>query len=42
MCSIHSSCKDVTDEFGIKDNYVLAANIAGFRKVADAMIDLGV
>jgi len=42
MRSIHSSCKDVTDEFGIKENYVLGANIAGFRKVADAMIDLGV
>lgn len=42
MQSIHSSCKDVTDEFGIKDNYVLGANIAGFRKVANAMIDLGV
>ena len=42
MQSIHTSCKDVTDEFGIKDNYVLGANIAGFRKVANAMIDLGV
>ena len=42
MQSIHSACKDVTDEFGIKDNYVLGANIAGFRKVANAMIDLGV
>lgn len=42
MQSIHTSCKDVTDEFGIKENYVLGANIAGFRKVANAMIDLGV
>ena len=29
-------------EFGEPDNYVMGANIAGFRKVADAMIDLGV
>nr|MCK4983197.1 NADP-specific glutamate dehydrogenase [Victivallaceae bacterium] len=42
MRSIHSVSKDAADEFGAKDNYVLGANIAGFRKVADAMIDLGV
>jgi glutamate dehydrogenase (NADP+) len=42
MRSIHSACRDVTEEFGIEDNYVLGANIAGFRKVANAMIDLGV
>ena len=42
MRSIHAASKDTAEEFGIKDNYVLGANIAGFRKVADAMIDLGV
>ncbi|MBU0506806.1 glutamate dehydrogenase, partial [bacterium] len=41
MKSIHSSCV----EHGSKDgfvNYVKGANIAGFIKVADAMIDQGV
>jgi glutamate dehydrogenase (NADP+) len=42
MRSIHTASKDAAEEFGMKDNYVLGANIAGFRKVADAMIDLGV
>ena len=41
MQSIHESCV----EYGTKDNsvdYVKGANIAGFIKVADAMIDQGV
>ena len=41
MQSIHSSCV----EHGIEDkavDYVKGANIAGFIKVADAMIDQGV
>ena len=42
MCNIHTMSKDAAEEFGAKDNYVLGANIAGFRKVAEAMIDLGV
>ncbi|MBU8902802.1 MAG: NADP-specific glutamate dehydrogenase [Victivallales bacterium] len=42
MCNVHTASKETAEEFGIKDNYVLGANIAGFRKVADAMIDLGV
>ena len=29
-------------EFGEPSNYVMGANIAGFRKVADAMIDQGI
>ena len=32
----------LTEEFGEPTNLVLGANIAGFRKVADAMIDQGV
>jgi glutamate dehydrogenase (NADP+) len=42
MRNIHSSSKEAAEEFGSKDNYVVGANIASFRKVADAMIDLGV
>lgn len=42
MRSIHTASRNAAEEFGAKDNYVLGANIAGFRKVADAMIDLGV
>jgi glutamate dehydrogenase (NADP+) len=42
MCNIHSASRNAATEFGDADNYVLGANIAGFRKVADAMIDLGV
>ncbi|HOC94055.1 MAG TPA: NADP-specific glutamate dehydrogenase [bacterium] len=42
MKRIHESCVEANDEFGFKDNYVVGANIAGFKKVADAMLDLGV
>ena len=42
MVKIHESARETAAEFGEPDNYVMGANIAGFRKVADAMIDLGV
>ena len=42
MVNIHDAARSAASEFGEPDNYVLGANIAGFRKVADAMIDLGV
>jgi glutamate dehydrogenase (NADP+) len=41
MKSIHTSCVDASDEYGAKGNYVAGANIAGFVKVADAMLDHG-
>jgi len=41
MVNIHSACKAAAEEFGTAGNYVNGANIAGFRKVADAMIDQG-
>jgi len=41
MCEIHSNCRRTAEEYGQADNYVLGANIAGFVKVADAMIDQG-
>ena len=42
MINIHNAARTAAAEFGEPDNYVLGANIAGFRKVADAMIAMGV
>jgi glutamate dehydrogenase (NADP+) len=42
MCSIHEACTSTADEYGQPGNYVLGANIAGFIKVADSMLDQGV
>ncbi len=42
MKSIHKQCLEVSEEFGTPGNYVNGANIAGFRKVADSMLDQGV
>ncbi len=42
MADIHRACRDVAAEYGKPGNYVVGANIAGFTKVADAMIEQGV
>jgi len=42
MKNIHARCAAVAQEFGTPGNYVTGANIAGFMKVADAMLDQGV
>ncbi|KAB2968693.1 MAG: NADP-specific glutamate dehydrogenase [Thermoanaerobaculia bacterium] len=42
MKSIHSACVETAERFGTPGNYVNGANIAGFLKVADAMMDQGV
>ena len=42
MKSIHKTCVDTADRFGTPGNYVNGANIGGFLKVADAMLDQGV
>ena len=42
MKSIHRHCLDTAAEFGAPGNYVVGANIAGFLKVADSMLDQGV
>lgn len=42
MTEIHRECREAAAEFGSADNYVVGANIAGFRKVANAMLDQGV
>jgi glutamate dehydrogenase (NADP+) len=41
MKSIHRACRETADQFGTPGNYVNGANIAGFLKVADSMIDQG-
>ncbi len=41
MNNIHHSCLASAEEYGMKGNYMAGANIAGFKKVADAMIDQG-
>jgi glutamate dehydrogenase (NADP+) len=42
MKAIHKSCVDASERFGTPGNYVNGANIAGFIKVADAMMDQGI
>ena len=42
MRSIHSHCLAASEEYGNPGNYVNGANIAGFVKVADAMMDQGI
>jgi glutamate dehydrogenase (NADP+) len=41
MKSIHKACVDASKMYGTPGNYVNGANIAGFVKVADAMLDQG-
>ncbi|MGH7859083.1 MAG: NADP-specific glutamate dehydrogenase [Candidatus Binatia bacterium] len=42
MKNIHTACVETAERFGTPGNYVNGANIAGFLKVADAMLDQGV
>jgi len=42
MKSIHATCVQMAERFGTPGNYVNGANIGGFLKVADAMMDQGV
>jgi glutamate dehydrogenase (NADP+) len=42
MKAIHKTCVETAAEFGTPGNYVNGANIGGFLKVADAMMDQGV
>ena len=41
MQAIHENAYKTSEHFGHKGNYVMGANIAGFMKVANAMIDQG-
>ncbi len=39
MAAIHAQVREAAEQYGQVGNYVVGANIAGFRKVADAMVD---
>jgi glutamate dehydrogenase (NADP+) len=41
MISIHRNCYETAAKYGTPGNLVNGANIAGFLKVADAMLDQG-
>jgi glutamate dehydrogenase (NADP+) len=41
MSDIHEACVVAAERFGTPGNYVNGANIAGFLKVADSMMDQG-
>lgn len=41
MHSIHKTCIGAAEQYGAPGNYVTGANIAGFVKVVDAMLDQG-
>ena len=42
MKAIHAQCRQTASDYGAPDDYMLGANIAGFLKIADAMLDQGV
>ncbi len=42
MSRIHTQCIDASRDFGCEGNYVDGANIAGFVKVAQAMMAQGI
>jgi glutamate dehydrogenase (NADP+) len=42
MIDIHDNCRRTAEEYEVPGNYVHGANIAGFRKVADAMLAQGI
>jgi glutamate dehydrogenase (NADP+) len=41
MRDIHARCLETAEEYGMPGNYVAGANIDGFKRVADAMLALG-
>jgi glutamate dehydrogenase (NADP+) len=41
MVGIHDRCAETAEEYGEPGNYVLGANVAGFVKVAEAMLAQG-
>ena len=42
MRQIHQTCLEAAEAYGIPGNYVVGANITGFVKVVEAMLDQGV
>src|ERR687886_2125435 len=41
MTYIHDTCRETAEEYGVPGNYVAGANIAGFLKVAQALVAQG-
>ena len=41
MVNIHEATVATAEEFGVVGDYVAGANLAGFKKVADTIVDLG-
>jgi len=41
MTNIHKTCRETAEQYGTPGNYVNGANIAGFVKIVDAMLDQG-
>lgn len=42
MINIYNNIANVAKEVGQEDNFIVGANIAGFKKVADAMLKQGI
>ncbi len=42
MIHIFNDCKAASDNYGLNNNYVAGANIAAFKKLADAMLAQGI
>ena len=42
MVNIHANCAETAASHGHAGNYIMGANIAGFQKVADAMLAFGI
>ena len=42
MKSIHKACLEASETYGKKGDYLMGANIAGFIKVANAMLAYGI
>jgi glutamate dehydrogenase (NADP+) len=42
MCDIHDSCYEMSEQCGVPGDYVTGANCAGFVRVAEAMLAMGV
>lgn len=41
MKNIHKTCVETAEKYGVSGNYVMGANIGGFLKVANSMLDQG-
>jgi glutamate dehydrogenase (NADP+) len=41
MREVHDVCADTAERYDAPDNYVVGANMAGFIRVAEAMLALG-